>query len=88
MDFIGLQMLVTVKDPPGVRVKGTVSEVTPGQSLVLSNVFHLGSSKWIPRLTLEPNNIVDLAEYKDEVTPETFTAPALGADRDLAAKPL
>ncbi|EGY20787.1 hypothetical protein VDGD_10416 [Verticillium dahliae] len=75
MDFIGLQMLVTVKDPPGVRVKGTVSEVTPGQSLVLSNVFHLGSSKWIPRLTLEPNNIVDLAEYKDEVTPETFTAP-------------
>ncbi|KAG7133874.1 Enhancer of mRNA-decapping protein 3 like [Verticillium longisporum] len=80
MDFIGLQMLVTVKDPPGVRVKGTVSEVTPGQSLVLSNVFHLGSSKWIPRLTLEPNNIVDLAEYKDEVTPETFTAPGASSN--------
>ncbi|KAM0278207.1 hypothetical protein ACHAQH_005322 [Verticillium albo-atrum] len=77
MDFIGLQMLVTVKNPPGVQVKGTVSEVTPGQSLVLSNVFHLSSGKWIPRLTLEPDNIADLAEYKEEVVPKTFAAPGV-----------
>lgn len=37
MDFIGLQMVVTLRNPPGAQLKGTVSEVTPGQSLVLSN---------------------------------------------------
>jgi enhancer of mRNA-decapping protein 3 len=37
MDFIGLQMMVTLRNPSGVQLKGTVSEVTPGASLVLSN---------------------------------------------------
>lgn len=37
MDFVGLQMLVTLKEPKGLQLKGTVSEVTPGASLVLSN---------------------------------------------------
>ncbi|KAH6687453.1 YjeF-related protein N-terminus-domain-containing protein [Plectosphaerella plurivora] len=76
MDFIGLQMMVTLRNPSGVQLKGTVSEVTPGASLVLSNVFHLGTDKWIPRLTLEPGNIADVAEYKEQ-SPPTFAAPAM-----------
>ena len=34
--FIGLQMLVTVRDPPA-RLKGTVSSVEAGAGLTLSN---------------------------------------------------
>lgn len=35
-DFIGLQVVVTVRDPPS-RVKGTVSEISAGAGLTLSN---------------------------------------------------
>lgn len=109
MNFIGLQMLVTLKSPPGAQLKGTVSDVMPGSSLVLSNgqssplllsttprrspcslsspaaVFYLGTDKWIPRLTIEPGNISDVAEYKENVVdykenvppPNTFTAPGV-----------
>ncbi|KAM0515387.1 hypothetical protein ACHAPS_009112 [Verticillium nonalfalfae] len=62
MDFIGLQMLVTVKDPPGVRVKGTVSEVTPGQSLVLSNA--------LKRNGKTGNGVLDNGWASEDVTEE------------------
>jgi hypothetical protein len=35
-DFIGVQMLVTLRDPP-TRLKGTVSEVEAGTGLTLTN---------------------------------------------------
>lgn len=35
-EFIGLQMLVTLRDPPA-RLKGTVSAVEAGAGLTLSN---------------------------------------------------
>lgn len=35
-DFIGLQVVVTVRDPP-FRVKGTVSDISAGEGLTLSN---------------------------------------------------
>jgi len=36
-DFIGLQMLVTTRNPPGQQLKGTVSELQEGAGLTLSN---------------------------------------------------
>ncbi|KAH8880429.1 YjeF N-terminal domain-like protein [Thozetella sp. PMI_491] len=59
--FIGLQMLVTVRDPPA-RLKGTVSSVEAGSGLTLSNVWLLDSGRWEPRLTIPSSNIVDLQE--------------------------
>lgn len=40
--FTGLQMLVTVSDPPA-KLRGTVSDVEAGSSLTLSN-----GSFWLP----------------------------------------
>lgn len=37
MEFIGLQMLVTLRQPEGTMLKGTVSEIEPGASLTLAN---------------------------------------------------
>jgi len=36
-DFIGVQMLVTLLNPPGIKLKGTVSAVEAGTGLTLSN---------------------------------------------------
>jgi 5,10-methylenetetrahydrofolate reductase len=42
-EFIGLQMLVTVRGDPPRRLKGTVSAVEAGAGLTLSNgEFRLG----------------------------------------------
>jgi hypothetical protein len=41
MEFIGLQMLVKLKDPPNT-LKGIVSEIEAGSRLTLSNgAFHI-----------------------------------------------
>lgn len=37
MEFIGLQMLVTLRQPEGTMLKGTVSAIEAGASLTLSN---------------------------------------------------
>ncbi|KAF9877346.1 DFDF domain-containing protein [Colletotrichum karsti] len=67
MDFIGLQMLVTLRQPEGTMLKGTVSEIEPGVSLTLAN----------GKAVIDAANIVDVSEYKDDVTPNTFTAPGI-----------
>lgn len=36
-EFIGLQMMVTVRGTPPIRLKGTVSAVEAGSGLTLSN---------------------------------------------------
>ena len=47
--FIGLQMLVTLKEPAGMQLKGTISDITiadpaSGQrGVILSNGTSLGS---------------------------------------------
>ncbi|KAL2271488.1 hypothetical protein VTJ83DRAFT_859 [Remersonia thermophila] len=61
-EFIGLQMLVTVRGVPPVRFKGTVSAVEAGAGLTLSNVWRLDTNDWKPRLTIPSANIVDLSE--------------------------
>ncbi|KAK0722588.1 YjeF-related protein N-terminus-domain-containing protein [Lasiosphaeria miniovina] len=60
-EFIGLQMLVTLRDPP-TRLKGTISAVEAGSGLTLSNVWILDTNKWEPRLTISASNIVDVSE--------------------------
>lgn len=35
--FIGLPMLVTLRDPPGAQLRGVVGSVVPGKSLTLVN---------------------------------------------------
>ncbi|KAL2124492.1 hypothetical protein VTJ04DRAFT_857 [Mycothermus thermophilus] len=72
-DFIGLQMLVTVRGAPPVRFKGTVSAVEAGVGLTLSNVWRLDNNAWQPRLTIPSMNIMDLSEIPPS-KPTTTTA--------------
>ncbi|KAK4218035.1 YjeF-related protein N-terminus-domain-containing protein [Rhypophila decipiens] len=60
-EFIGLQMLVTLRDPP-IKLKGTVSAVEAATGLTLSNVWRLDTNKWQPRVNINSSNIVDLTE--------------------------
>ncbi|KAK1971880.1 DFDF domain-containing protein [Colletotrichum sublineola] len=77
MEFIGLQMMVTLRQPPGTMLKGTVSAIQAGNSLTLSNVFTLGTNHWLPRVVIDAANILELSEFKEEAAPNTFTAPGL-----------
>ncbi|KAI8314971.1 Enhancer of mRNA-decapping protein 3 [Colletotrichum sp. SAR11_240] len=64
MEFIGLQMLVTLRQPEGTMLKGTV-------------IFTMGTNHWIPRVMIDAANILELSEYKEEIAPNTFTAPGI-----------
>ncbi|WYZ40142.1 hypothetical protein EsH8_IV_000483 [Colletotrichum jinshuiense] len=77
MEFIGLQMLVTLRQPEGTMLKGTVSAIEAGASLTLSNVFTLGTNHWLPRVVIDAANILELCEFKEDVAPNTFTAPGI-----------
>ncbi|OHW93541.1 dfdf domain-containing protein [Colletotrichum incanum] len=77
MEFIGLQMMVTLRQPPGTMLKGTVSAIEAGTSLTLSNVFTLGTNHWLPRAVIDAANILELSEFKEEAAPNTFTAPGI-----------
>ncbi|KAK0711341.1 YjeF-related protein N-terminus-domain-containing protein [Lasiosphaeris hirsuta] len=70
-DFIGVQMLVTLRDPP-VRLKGTVSQVEAGSGLTLRNVWMLDTNTWKHEVTIASLNIADLSEIPNA----TPTAPA------------
>ncbi|ROT42825.1 YjeF N-terminal domain-like protein [Sodiomyces alkalinus F11] len=77
MNFIGLQMVVTLRNPPGVKLRGTVSEVIPGQSLVLKNVHTVGTDKWMRLIALDANNIADVTQYKEPApAPNDFPSSA------------
>ncbi|SPO02969.1 related to YjeF_N domain protein [Cephalotrichum gorgonifer] len=85
-EFIGLDFLVTLREPAGLQLKGTISDITitdpvAGQrGIILSNVFVVGTqNQWYPRLEVASDNIQDLAEVKRDSRPSTFTAPAVSA---------
>ncbi|KAK4106313.1 YjeF N-terminal domain-like protein [Parathielavia hyrcaniae] len=73
-DFIGLQMLVTVRGDPPVQLKGTISGVEAGSGLTLSNVWVLGTSDWKPRLTIPSADIADLSEVPAAPPPQAVPA--------------
>ncbi|TQN74763.1 Enhancer of mRNA-decapping protein 3 [Colletotrichum shisoi] len=77
MEFIGLQMMVTLRQPLGTMLKGTVSAIEPGTSLTLSNVFTIGTNHWLPRVIIDAANILELSESREEVVTNTFTAPGV-----------
>uniref|UniRef100_L2G197 Enhancer of mRNA-decapping protein 3 n=1 Tax=Colletotrichum fructicola (strain Nara gc5) TaxID=1213859 RepID=L2G197_COLFN len=64
-------MLVTLRQPEGTMLKGTVSEIEPGA------IFTMGTNHWIPRIMIDAANILELSEYKEEIAPNTFTAPGI-----------
>ncbi|KAK0621410.1 YjeF-related protein N-terminus-domain-containing protein [Bombardia bombarda] len=75
-DFIGLQMLVTVRDPPA-RLRGTVSAVEAGSGLTLSNVWWLDTNKWEPRVTIPATNIFEVAEHSSAPPPPAAASPGV-----------
>ncbi|KAJ0168169.1 Enhancer of mRNA-decapping protein 3 [Colletotrichum tanaceti] len=77
MEFIGLQMMVTLRQPLGTMLKGTVSAIEPGTSLTLSNVFTIGTDHWLPRVIIDAANILELSESREAAVPNTFTAPGV-----------
>ncbi|KAK4123838.1 YjeF N-terminal domain-like protein [Parathielavia appendiculata] len=73
-EFIGLQMLVTVRGDPPRRLKGTISAVEAGAGLTLSNVWVLGTNEWKPRLTIPSTDISDLSEVPAAPPPQAVQA--------------
>ncbi|KAK4137200.1 YjeF N-terminal domain-like protein [Trichocladium antarcticum] len=64
-EFIGVQMLVTLKDDPPTRLRGTVSAVEAGTGLTLSNVWVLNTNEWKPRITIAATAIADLSDLSE-----------------------
>ncbi|KAL3423209.1 DFDF domain-containing protein [Phlyctema vagabunda] len=60
--FIGLTMLVTLSEPVGAQLRGTVSSVEPGKSLTLRHVTNPKNGAYLPEWTINAAEIVELAE--------------------------
>ncbi|RDA91066.1 hypothetical protein CP533_3048 [Ophiocordyceps camponoti-saundersi (nom. inval.)] len=80
--FIGLQMSVVLKDPPGYRLIGVVRDVEAGSSLSLTNVYIPSTQERMPKLTITASNISDLSEVTRDrpspaAPPPTFVDPAI-----------
>ncbi|KAK3333349.1 YjeF-related protein N-terminus-domain-containing protein [Cercophora scortea] len=71
--FIGVQMLVTLRNPPGKQLRGNVSAVEAGSGLTLSNVWALDTNKWEPRVTIAASNIEDLSEVRSTPSPHLLS---------------
>ncbi|CZT01097.1 related to EDC3 Enhancer of mRNA DeCapping [Rhynchosporium agropyri] len=64
--FIGLTMLVTLKDPPGAQLRGVVKHIEPGVGLTLLNVICPANGKYVPEFTIKVPDIVTLVEATSE----------------------
>ncbi|PFH63231.1 hypothetical protein XA68_15865 [Ophiocordyceps unilateralis] len=74
--FIGLQMSVVLRDPPGYRLVGIVRDVEAGSSLTLTNVYIPNSQERMAQLTITASNISDLSEVAhDRPSPTVYVAP-------------
>ncbi|KAH6724251.1 YjeF N-terminal domain-containing protein [Leptodontidium sp. 2 PMI_412] len=67
--FIGLTMLVTLKDPPGAQLRGVVKHIEPGVGLTLLNVVCPSNGKYVPEFTIKVPDIVNLVEATNENAP-------------------
>ncbi|KAK6086411.1 DFDF domain-containing protein [Seiridium cupressi] len=74
MDFIGLRMTVVLKQPSGYTLQGVVSSIIPGQLLALESVHLFNTGENLPRVDLNPDNILDIRESQGPHAP-TFSAP-------------
>ncbi|KAJ3499824.1 hypothetical protein NLG97_g4 [Lecanicillium saksenae] len=76
--FIGLQMRVVLRDPPGYQLIGTVRDVEAGSSLSLTNVFVVATQEHLPHMRINALNIADLSELAKEQQqppPPVYDAP-------------
>ncbi|ATY62187.1 YjeF-related protein [Cordyceps militaris CM01] len=68
-EFIGLQMRVILRDPPGYQLIGTVRNVEAGSSLSLTNVFIVATQEHIPEMHIKAHNITDLSQLPKQQQP-------------------
>ncbi|KAK0736818.1 YjeF-related protein N-terminus-domain-containing protein [Apiosordaria backusii] len=95
-EFIGLQMMVTLRGNPPIKIRGTVSGVEAGNSLTLSNVWYVNTNEWKPTVSISASEIIDLVQYplappppvapppivaQPETQPVAFIDPAIVAVR-------
>ncbi|KAH8720417.1 Enhancer of mRNA-decapping protein 3 [Beauveria bassiana] len=78
--FIGLQMRVILREPPGYQLIGTVRDVEAGSSLSLTNVLIVATQEHLPQTRINALNIADLSELpkdqqKQQPSPPVSDAP-------------
>ncbi|KAJ5101934.1 hypothetical protein NUU61_004156 [Penicillium alfredii] len=67
-EFIGYNVLVSLRTPPGAKLQGQVADVI-GQSLLLSNVTLLWNGQRLPRYSVDASVITDLSLETTESVP-------------------
>ncbi|KAF7524658.1 hypothetical protein G7054_g11371 [Neopestalotiopsis clavispora] len=83
MDFIGLRMTVVLKQPSGFTLDGVVCSIVPGQLLSLEQVHIYNTGEYLPRVDLNPDNILDIREHN--ATPPAPAIPASFAPAHVPA---
>ncbi|OAR02090.1 hypothetical protein LLEC1_06672 [Akanthomyces lecanii] len=73
--FIGLQMRVVLRDPPGYRLVGTVRDVEAGSSLSLTNVYIVATQEHVPLMRINALNIADLSELPRDQPQQPLAPP-------------
>ncbi|KAI0149188.1 DFDF domain-containing protein [Pestalotiopsis sp. NC0098] len=71
MDFIGLRMRVVLRQPSGFALEGVVSSIVPQRLLALENVHVYNTGEYLPRVDLDPNNILDIQQTDTPPAPAT-----------------
>ncbi|RDW88692.1 hypothetical protein BP6252_00724 [Coleophoma cylindrospora] len=84
--FIGLTMLVTLNNPHGLQLRGTVSSVEPGKSLTLRHVTNPQDGRYFPECTINALQILELVEAVNENAPIAPT-PTLAPPPQQIAEP-
>ncbi|TQW00377.1 hypothetical protein V2A60_001462 [Cordyceps javanica] len=88
--FIGLQMRVVLRDPPGYQLTGTVRDVEAGSSLSLTNVFVVATQEHLTQMRINALNIADLSELpKEQQQPQpqpVYDAPKFTRPSGYAAQ--
>ncbi|GAD93198.1 peptidyl-prolyl cis-trans isomerase, putative [Paecilomyces variotii No. 5] len=85
-DFIGFNVLVTLKSPPNARIQGTVADVV-GQRLTLENVTLLWNGQRLPRYHIEGAGIADLEVSSGQVPRPSSTTNQFESHQQKHAVP-
>ncbi|PHH74521.1 hypothetical protein CDD82_4899 [Ophiocordyceps australis] len=76
--FLGLHMRVTLKEPLGYNITGTVQNVEAGSSLTLTDVFIAATRERVAQMKIAASNIADVSEAAPRTAsnpPATFMPP-------------
>ncbi|KAJ5620282.1 hypothetical protein N7510_004266 [Penicillium lagena] len=87
-EFIGYDVLVTLRAPAGGKLQGQVANVI-GQSLLLQNVILMWNGQRIPQYSIDAANIADLSlQTTTSAPPQPQHAPQGTPNTTAAAPPL